>query len=59
MRSACLLLLLAMPAALPAGAQSYPSKPIRLIIGFPAGGGTDVTARTITQRMEKRSSSRS
>ncbi|MGH8637087.1 MAG: Bug family tripartite tricarboxylate transporter substrate binding protein, partial [Burkholderiales bacterium] len=39
----------ALACALPAAAQSYPTKPIRLIIGFPAGGGTDVTARTITQ----------
>ncbi|MGH8663938.1 MAG: Bug family tripartite tricarboxylate transporter substrate binding protein [Burkholderiales bacterium] len=39
----------ALVCALPAAAQSYPTKPIRLIIGFPAGGGTDVTARTITQ----------
>jgi tripartite-type tricarboxylate transporter receptor subunit TctC len=39
--------------ALPALAQSYPNKPIRMIIGFPAGGGTDVTARTLTQRMSE------
>ena len=51
MRRLCLLVGLAMPVALPAAEQSYPNKPIRLIIGFPAGGGTDVTARTITQRM--------
>jgi tripartite-type tricarboxylate transporter receptor subunit TctC len=32
----------------PALAQSsYPSKPIRLIVGFPPGGGIDFTARTI------------
>jgi tripartite-type tricarboxylate transporter receptor subunit TctC len=39
--------------AWPAAAQNYPTKPIRLIIGFPAGGGTDVTARTITQRLSE------
>ena len=28
-----------------ANAQAYPSKPIRWIIGFPAGGGADTVAR--------------
>jgi tripartite-type tricarboxylate transporter receptor subunit TctC len=32
-------------------AQAYPVKPIRLLIGFAPGGGTDVTARILTQRM--------
>ena len=29
----------------------YPSKPIRMIVGFAAGGGTDTTARAIAQKM--------
>lgn len=37
--------------AAPAAAQSYPSKPIRLVVGFPPGGGIDFTARTIAQHM--------
>jgi tripartite-type tricarboxylate transporter receptor subunit TctC len=32
-----------------AAAQSYPSKPVRLIVPFPAGGATDVLARAISQ----------
>jgi tripartite-type tricarboxylate transporter receptor subunit TctC len=44
---------IALACAWPAAAQNYPTKPIRLIIGFPAGGGTDVTARTITQRLSE------
>lgn len=32
-------------------AQSYPSKPIRMIVGFAPGGGTDVTARAVVQEM--------
>jgi tripartite-type tricarboxylate transporter receptor subunit TctC len=44
---------IALACAWPAAAQKYPTKPIRLIIGFPAGGGTDVTARTITQRLSE------
>ena len=34
-----------------ANADSYPSRPIRLIVGFPAGGASDVSARTIAGRM--------
>jgi len=32
-------------------AQPYPAKPIRMIVGFPPGGGTDVMARLITPKM--------
>jgi tripartite-type tricarboxylate transporter receptor subunit TctC len=35
-----------------AHAQPYPSKPIKLVVGFPAGGATDTTARLIAQRMQ-------
>ena len=32
-------------------AQDFPTKPIRMIVPFPAGGGTDVTARLIAMKM--------
>jgi tripartite-type tricarboxylate transporter receptor subunit TctC len=35
----------------PAQAQDYPNKPIRMIVGFAPGGGTDTTARPIAQRL--------
>lgn len=34
-------------------AQGFPSKPIRFIVPFPPGGGADVTARTIGQKMSE------
>jgi tripartite-type tricarboxylate transporter receptor subunit TctC len=34
-------------------AQSFPSKPIRIIVPFPAGGTTDIVARLVGQRMQE------
>jgi tripartite-type tricarboxylate transporter receptor subunit TctC len=41
-------LLLAMPLAM---AQTYPSKPVRVIVPYAAGGNTDFTARAIAERL--------
>ena len=35
-------------------AQAYPAKPIRLIIPFPPGGGSDVTGRIVAMAMSER-----
>jgi tripartite-type tricarboxylate transporter receptor subunit TctC len=32
-------------------AQTFPSKPVRIIVAFPAGGGTDITARIIGPKL--------
>src|SRR5215212_10123865 len=39
--------------ALPAAAQDFPNKPIRLIVPFPAGGPNDIIARIVGQRMSE------
>ena len=45
-------------AALPAfssvaQAQAWPSCPVRLVVGFPAGGGADAAARIVAQRLSE------
>ena len=47
-----LVVLCALPAAA-ALAQDWPSKPITIVMGFPAGSGVDVVARTLQESMEK------
>src|SRR5438552_18385333 len=45
----------ALPAVLRiARAQTYPSRPVRIIVGFPAGGVGDITARLIGQFLSER-----
>src|SRR6202163_3252803 len=46
-------------AALPgisriAGAQTYPARPVRCIVGYPAGGGTDIFVRLLGQVLSER-----
>src|ERR1700757_5205346 len=37
----------------PAHAQDYPSRPITMMVPFPAGGGTDVIARIVSEHMTR------
>ena len=43
----------ALLASKPAYAQDLSNKPIRLIVGLSAGGGTDVMARIVSQKMSE------
>src|SRR5437660_7508790 len=37
-----------------AWAQGFPSRPVRIVIGFPPGGGIDIVARLIAPKMSER-----
>jgi len=37
--------------AIPADAQSWPARPVTLVVGFAAGGGTDVLARIVARKL--------
>lgn len=53
-RRTLLALALAVTVAGSAFAQAYPNKPIRLIVPFPPGGGNDVIARIVGQKLAER-----
>ena len=43
--------LLLLTGVAPSWAQGYPNRPVRVIVGFPAGGPTDVIARLVSQKL--------
>ena len=53
LRAAALLLLVDVGPALAAEKPGYPTKPIRVIVGFAPGGSADITARTVGQKISE------
>src|SRR5436309_9973109 len=46
-------ILAAFLSSAPARAQTFPDRPIKMIVGFSAGGGTDVIARILAQKLSE------
>ena len=49
-----LAILIASLAAHFSWAQPYPSKPVKIVVGFAPGGGSDFIARVIAQKLTER-----
>lgn len=52
-RNAVLIACAVVPFVSPAVAQEFPTRDVTLVVGFPAGGGTDLLARIVAEGMSK------
>src|SRR4051812_33985586 len=48
-----LAVVIAAATLVPAQAQNYPARPVRIIVGYPPGGGVDVAARIVAQGLSE------
>src|SRR3982751_6613062 len=53
MRTPRAIFALLLAAALPVAAQDYPNKPVRIIVGYAAGGGNDIIVRVMVPELSK------
>src|SRR5215470_8611413 len=49
----CLIIGVALPGGLAHAQDSYPSKPVRVIVNFPPGAGTDIATRLVTAKLSE------
>jgi tripartite-type tricarboxylate transporter receptor subunit TctC len=49
-----ILLAVLLAVSVPAWAQNYPAKPVRMIVAFPAGGGSDIVGRIVAAKLSER-----
>ena len=47
------LLFAVLSVAGPAAGQQYPARPVRMLVGFPPGGGTDIVGRIVAQKLSE------
>jgi len=47
------LLFAVLSVAAPVSGQQYPVRPVRMLIGFPPGGGTDIVGRIVAQKLSE------
>jgi tripartite-type tricarboxylate transporter receptor subunit TctC len=50
-KASALIAIAALGCTVPAAGQEYPSKPVRILVGFAPGGGTDIMARAIAAKL--------